>query len=60
MPEETWFQITAPHFVAGLTVGRYGYVSSAAPIIGYLVGWHIEKVKELCKEKDFDLLEVPF
>jgi len=35
-------RITSPRFVAGIVVGRE-LVVHAAPILCYMVGWHVDK-----------------
>lgn len=37
--------ITAPHFCAGIADGR------AAPILHYMQGWTLKKIKAYCAEK---------
>ena len=47
-------RITAPHFVAGaITEVGIGndYVAKAAPIIRYMKGWPVYKVKAYCAKK---------
>ena len=48
----TFLRITAPHFVAGVSVGVL-----AAPIIGYMRGWSEEKIREYCKRKGWQVEE---
>jgi len=43
-------QITAPHFCAGLWLMR-GYVTRAAPIIKYMLGWTDAQVYSYCDKK---------
>jgi hypothetical protein len=51
---EVLVQITAPHFVAGL-IQRDGVVTKAAPIIKYMTGWRIEKVRTYCAGKSWSV-----
>ena len=48
----TLYQITAPHFIAGILVdNRDSKVYASAPIIRYMVGWNVDKVKSYCETK---------
>jgi len=47
-------QITAPHFVAGLVIEE-GSVKRVAPIIKYMRGYTIEKVRKYCERKGWTL-----
>jgi hypothetical protein len=49
------YRITAPHFVAGLTVdGDYGgRIGDAAPIIGWSIGWKLDDFLSYCKRKNW-------
>lgn len=47
---ERTYQITAPHFVAGL-VFQGGVVKVAAPIIRYMVGWPLGRTEAYCYQK---------
>lgn len=50
--------IDAPHFCAGADV-RAGIVAGAiAPIISYMRGWEIERVRSYCLAKRWELWEV--
>jgi hypothetical protein len=44
-------RITAPHFCAGLVFDRAGYVTEAAPILKYMIGWHISVVERYVGRK---------
>ena len=48
------YQITAPHFCAGF-IRVNGVVGVAAPIIKYMVGWPIGKVRRYCEMKGWRL-----
>jgi hypothetical protein len=42
-------RITADHFVAGAEISEAGWVSyPIAPIIRYMNGWHLKRVKVEC------------
>jgi hypothetical protein len=47
---ENIYSIDAPHFNAGV-VSLNGKIILAAPIVRYMMGWEIEKVKEYCEKK---------
>ena len=58
-------QITAPHFCAGLIVSTVprNYPNkwpceAAAPIIGYMVGWSLGKIRNYCGKKGWTIKEV--
>ncbi len=44
------YRITAPHFCAGLTLG-HGRIEETAPILAYMRGWSIERVRDYCDRK---------
>ena len=50
MPPETLWQITAPHFCAGLVVVD-GRVTVAAPILKWSIGRDWPWVRDYCKRK---------
>lgn len=50
-------QITAPHFVVGITVDKDDKVVGVAPIVKYMMNWPYQKVLDYCKKKDW-ILEV--
>jgi len=39
-------QITAPHFCAGIEVGK-----RAAPILHYMVRWPVSRIRDYCASK---------
>ena len=45
--------IDAPHFNAGLIPG-----ARAAPIIRYMQRWHIDRIKEYCERKGWELTAI--
>ena len=51
------FRVEAPHFVAGgssipkLGVWDDEVVTEAAPIIKYMEGWYLSKVRSYCEKK---------
>lgn len=47
------YQITAPHFVAGLEADNY--VVKAAPIIKYMHDWAMTRVATYCQSKRWKL-----
>jgi len=47
MIPEVFMRIEAGYFVAGV-VAVGGRVTKAAPIIHYMVGWKVEKVRRYC------------
>jgi hypothetical protein len=52
-------RIVAPHFVAGLETD--GTVQRAAPIIGYMVGWSDDQVRDHVRQKGWkaSILDAP-
>ena len=52
------YQVIAPHFTAGFEVWD-GVVFEAAPIIKYMSGWGIGKVRRYCVQKGWELNDVP-
>jgi len=42
--------ITSSHFVAAIEL-KDGYISRAAPILHYMLGWEPEMVQSYCKKK---------
>jgi hypothetical protein len=46
-------RITAPHFVAGVVLGK-----AAAPIVSYMRSWTPERIKEYCKARGWQVEEV--
>ena len=53
----TLYQITAPHFCAGL-LARNGTISEAAPIIAWMVGWQLDGIERYCGRKGWKIAEV--
>ncbi len=47
-------QITARHFCAGLVVTN-DVITGAAPILGYMKGWELERVVAYCRRKDWHI-----
>ena len=52
------WQITAPHFVAGLTEAPDGSITSAAPIIRYFYNANMSWVRRYCASMGWQLMEV--
>lgn len=49
-------RIVAPHFVAGLEWNENSnQVIKAAPIIHYMMGWHIRQIEEYCNNKEWSM-----
>lgn len=49
-------QITASHFTAGLfTMGDEEKISLGAPIVAYMQGWSIDRVKMYCQKRGWKL-----
>ncbi|WP_028165465.1 hypothetical protein [Bradyrhizobium elkanii] len=58
MPNNTgllW--INAPHFCAGADVIGGIVSGDVAPIIRYMRGWQIERVRSYCRQKGWQLME---
>lgn len=51
------YQVTAPHFCAGVIV-RGGFIVEAAPILKWTIGQPYLKLGVYCKQKGWKLLEV--
>jgi hypothetical protein len=54
-------QITAPHFCAAIVFDipwSKDFVSDAAPILRYMVGWKRDEVKAYCKRKGWKIKRV--
>jgi hypothetical protein len=47
-------QITSPHFTAGIVL-EDDRVREAAPIVGYMWGWHRDYVRYYCKKKGWKI-----
>jgi len=50
-------RIVAPHFVAGIDVVD-DHVVFSAPILRYMIGWHVDRVWNYCIIKGWDLERV--
>lgn len=49
-------RIAAPHFVAGLRIDDEELVvTDAAPILRYMIGWRVERVRDYAAKKGWDL-----
>lgn len=48
------YQISAKHFVAGLTVMNEA-VCESAPIISYMMKWKLDRVKSYCEYKGWTI-----
>ena len=55
---ETLFRISAAHFVAGLGVSIDSHVNWSAPILGYMVGWDLPRVRQHCAQKKWMIEEI--
>ena len=51
----TLYQITAPHYCAGLTVNNFGIVSDAAPIINWAIGKNYLDVFRQFRKKGYKI-----
>ncbi len=52
----TVWTVRAPHFDAGVIV-RNGICINAAPILGYMRGWGIGRIRMYCERKSWLLIE---
>jgi hypothetical protein len=50
-------RINAPHFCAGADVTGGIVSGNVAPIIRYMRGWRIERVRSYCRQVQWQLLE---
>jgi hypothetical protein len=50
-------RIEAPHFVAGI-VFRDRIAVDAAPIVKYMHGWSVERVRDYCQRKEWEFYRV--
>lgn len=58
-PEQTsLYRIVAPHFVCGIVVNG-GVATEAAPIIRYMIGWKVDRMREYCAGKRWSFTIVP-
>lgn len=55
---DTLYRICAQTFCAGLGVGIDGFVNWSAPILGYMVGWQLDRVEAYCARKGWELTAV--
>lgn len=51
------FRVCAPHFVAGL-VTEDSVAQVQAPILGYMHGWHIGRVRDYARSKGWRIQPV--
>ena len=51
-------QIVSNYFAVGISISRKGVIEDAAPIISYMKGWSIEKVKHYCIRKGWIITEI--
>lgn len=49
--DDRWFQIRAPHMCATGDLSDAGIVTDTAPILKYMKGWRLDKVREYCAKK---------
>lgn len=52
------YSINAPHFYAGIEV-QNDTVVKAAPILGYMHGWHMMRVNDYAKRRGWLIIDVP-
>lgn len=55
---DSLFRIVAPHMVAGMGIGVDGIVNWSAPIVHYMVGWQLPKVRRYCGDKGWTFEQV--
>lgn len=48
-------RIVAPHFVAGVELDKNGHVIFAAPILRYMMGWHLDRISGYCLRKGWQV-----
>lgn len=54
--DETVLRIKAPHFVAGMVYSDAAKsVTKTAPIVGYMLGWGMQRVKQYTRKKGWEL-----
>lgn len=51
------YQVTAPHFCAGVVV-RGGIVVETAPILAYMREWNLGRSLDYCKRKGWKMVSV--
>ena len=52
-----WYQIIAPHFVAGIAT-RNDIVVRTPPILRYMAGWPMNKVMDYVAHKEWKIIDV--
>lgn len=57
MTTTSLIQINAKHFCAGIIVDEKGVVVKTAPILKYMIGWHINRVKAYTTVKKWGLIK---
>lgn len=57
-PPERLYQITAPHFCAGFVV-RERHVMKPAPVLKYMKGWELTRVRHYAHSRGWRCVEVP-
>ncbi len=57
MTTPSMISINAPHFCAGACVVGGTVAAPIAPIIRYMTGWPIERVRAYCRAKRWELWE---
>lgn len=55
---ESLWQVTAPHFCAGVIVGEDGIIKRAAPILRYVEGKRLQWLKTYCQHKRWEINSV--
>lgn len=50
-----WIQVSSSYFVAGLKA-RDSIIFEAAPILKFMEGWTLGRVKTYCQEKGWDCI----
>lgn len=53
-PETLTAQIKSSYFTAGLII-QDDFVTRAAPIIKYMIGWEVSRVKTYCIKKNWEV-----
>jgi len=49
------YQITAPHFSAGICIDPKEGVYKSAPILGFMCRWSLEQIEEYCRLQKWDM-----
>jgi len=52
------YQIVSHKFVAGIVTSKSHLVTNAAPIVYYMIGWHISKVRQHCQIRQWTIYEI--